>query len=274
MRSASAYDAFGNSSTFTADAADTYDPVGFGGQHGYYRDYSGLYLLTHRYYDAGAGRFLTRDPSGYGGGMNLYGYADGNPVNESDPSGFAPDDSKQLSFGARFKSFIHAPQFAPGSKERRDYSGFLSQLPGIGTVMAAHQAITGRNAFTGIKLTRGQQTFALGATALAIFGIHSGGGKAAEAEVIGETRGLWTLTEEGAEKIMMHARFGKFFKSLSADEWWSVDTAGHGGSAFKVFKQEGRNLKWIHDANQYGDFIRGKHKGPTGLTIPLSEFRR
>ena len=27
---------------------------GFGGQHGYYHDYTtGLYLLTHRYYDAG-----------------------------------------------------------------------------------------------------------------------------------------------------------------------------------------------------------------------------
>ena len=65
--------------------------MGFGGQFGYYKDgATGLYLLTHRYYDAGAGRFLTRDPIGYGGGMNLYGYAEGNPVNESDPSGFQP----------------------------------------------------------------------------------------------------------------------------------------------------------------------------------------
>jgi RHS repeat-associated protein len=39
--------------------------------------------MGHRYYDPGTGRFLTRDPAGYGGGMNLYGYADGNPVSPS-----------------------------------------------------------------------------------------------------------------------------------------------------------------------------------------------
>ncbi len=50
-------------------------------------------LMGHRYYDPGTGRFLTRDPIGYGGGMNLYGYADGNPVNESDPSGLDPNDT-------------------------------------------------------------------------------------------------------------------------------------------------------------------------------------
>ena len=63
--------------------------MGFGGQYGYYTDReTGLVLMGHRYYDPGTGRFLTRDPIGYGGGMNLYGFADGNPVNESDPDGF------------------------------------------------------------------------------------------------------------------------------------------------------------------------------------------
>jgi RHS repeat-associated protein len=64
------------------------DPVRFGGQYGYYTDYgTGLLCLTHRYYDPGTGKFINRDPIGYGGGMNLYGFAGGNPVNESDPSG-------------------------------------------------------------------------------------------------------------------------------------------------------------------------------------------
>jgi RHS repeat-associated protein len=75
------------------------DPVGFGSQYGYYTDPEtgngttapGLLCLTHRYYDPGTGRFVTRDPSGYGGGVNLYGFAGDNPVNESDPSGFDPE---------------------------------------------------------------------------------------------------------------------------------------------------------------------------------------
>ncbi len=94
VRASSVFEAFGLGSTFDADTPDTLDPIGFGGQHGYYRDYTtGLYLLTHRYYDTGTGRFVTRDPIGYTGGINLYGFAGNNPVNESDPSGFDPNDT-------------------------------------------------------------------------------------------------------------------------------------------------------------------------------------
>ena len=63
-------------------------PFEFGGQYGYYTDVeTGLLCLTHRYYDPGTGKFINRDPIGYAGGQNLYGFADGNPVNEMDPNG-------------------------------------------------------------------------------------------------------------------------------------------------------------------------------------------
>jgi RHS repeat-associated protein len=64
--------------------------MGFGGQFGYYTDDTGRTLLGHRFYDAGMGRFVTRDPIGYKGGINLYGFTGNNPVNESDPSGYGP----------------------------------------------------------------------------------------------------------------------------------------------------------------------------------------
>jgi len=79
----SGYDGFGWDHSPTADSplgSLSASPVGFGGQFGYYRDYCGLYLLGHRYYDPSTGRFVTRDPIGYGGGINLYGFAGNNPV--------------------------------------------------------------------------------------------------------------------------------------------------------------------------------------------------
>ena len=43
--------------------------------------------MTHRYYDPYFGRFLTRDPISYNGGINLYGYTANDPVNFVDPRG-------------------------------------------------------------------------------------------------------------------------------------------------------------------------------------------
>jgi RHS repeat-associated protein len=85
------YDAYGalrSNVLISTDATKGADEVGFGGQYGYYTDpETGLVLCTHRYYDPGTGRWLTRDPISYKGGMNLYSYAGGNPINEIDPDG-------------------------------------------------------------------------------------------------------------------------------------------------------------------------------------------
>jgi hypothetical protein len=42
-----------------------------------------------RYYDPEVGRYLTRDPIGYGDGMNVYLYVGDNPINHVDPHGLA-----------------------------------------------------------------------------------------------------------------------------------------------------------------------------------------
>lgn len=88
-----------------------------------------------------------------------------------------------------------------------------------------------------------------------------------------EGRGLWQLTTEGADRVMTHGNFGTFYRSASDGLWWAEDMAGHGGSAFKVFRETGTGLQWFRDADQFGDFIVGKHKGPIGQFIPWKELR-
>lgn len=48
-------------------------------------DGSQLQYLRNRYYDPNTGRFTQEDPIGLAGGLNLYGFANGDPVNFSDP---------------------------------------------------------------------------------------------------------------------------------------------------------------------------------------------
>jgi RHS repeat-associated protein len=62
----------------------------FGGLPEGMRDATGLQYRRNRYYDPQSGRFTQEDPIGLAGGMNLYGFAGGDPVNFSDPFGLCP----------------------------------------------------------------------------------------------------------------------------------------------------------------------------------------
>src|SRR5207249_773358 len=55
-------------------------------------DGTGLLYRRNRYYDPASGRFTQEDPIGLAGGLNLYGFAGGDPVNFSDPFGLCPTD--------------------------------------------------------------------------------------------------------------------------------------------------------------------------------------
>jgi RHS repeat-associated protein len=46
-----------------------------------------LHYNDRRYYDPDTGRYITRDPIGFEGGINLYTYAGHNPINYTDPTG-------------------------------------------------------------------------------------------------------------------------------------------------------------------------------------------
>ena len=71
----------------TAAVGSIENPFTFVGAWGVVDDGSGLYYMRHRHYHAGLRRFMQRDPIGFLGGINLYGYVGGNPVERIDPEG-------------------------------------------------------------------------------------------------------------------------------------------------------------------------------------------
>lgn len=83
----------------TGQFANSYDAYGVegssnSGHYGYAGqmrlDGTGLTHNRNRVYNADLGRFMTTDPIGQRGGLNLYGYVGGDPVNAVDPLGLAP----------------------------------------------------------------------------------------------------------------------------------------------------------------------------------------
>jgi RHS repeat-associated protein len=57
---------------------------------------TGLYYLRARYYDPSLGRFISEDPAGLDGGINLYQFSRSNPINRRDPSGKSSADLAKL----------------------------------------------------------------------------------------------------------------------------------------------------------------------------------
>jgi RHS repeat-associated protein len=55
-------------------------------------DGGGTLYKRNRYYDTKTGQFTQEDPIGVAGGLNLYGFAAGDPVNLSDPFGLCPPE--------------------------------------------------------------------------------------------------------------------------------------------------------------------------------------
>ena len=62
------------------------------------QDASGLLYRRNRYYDPVSGRFTQPDPAGISGGLNTYGFAGADPINNSDPFGrcAVPNDSIEV----------------------------------------------------------------------------------------------------------------------------------------------------------------------------------
>lgn len=73
--------------TSSSGVEDYANPYQYTGRE---RDASGLYFYRARYYSPQMARFLSEDPSGFAGGLNLYGYVHQDPLSLVDPDGNVP----------------------------------------------------------------------------------------------------------------------------------------------------------------------------------------
>jgi RHS repeat-associated protein len=92
----------------------------------FYLPETGFYLTHYRFYDPNTGRWLNRDPIGERGGLNLYGYVGGNPVNYTDPLGLVVYYDQRLAGPLG--------ELLAGSKTARDFYNELHNAKEIYTI--------------------------------------------------------------------------------------------------------------------------------------------
>jgi RHS repeat-associated protein len=106
---------------------------------------TGLYYYRARYYDPRIGRFLSEDPIGFAGGLNLYSYVANDPVARLDPSGENPIvvvvAGAAIVVGA---IAVVSPNFREwlgftGQESFEEFAGEVSHNPFIDLVTSAHE---------------------------------------------------------------------------------------------------------------------------------------
>ncbi|WP_456291887.1 RHS repeat-associated core domain-containing protein [Pseudomonas sp. AK106] len=171
------------------------NPIRFQGQ--YHDHETGLHYNRHRYYDPRVGRFISEDPIGYLGGLNIYQYGP-NSISWVDPLGLA---SSTVGLGRKPKSDKPNQNCKRACRKKWEVNRF---------------------------------------------------DRICEAKLNG------TLV--------------KYYRATGTEMWWSADTEGHGGTAWKLMEQDSNHLIHIRDVNIYGDFMN-KHKGKTGKVMPMKGMK-
>jgi len=171
------------------------NPIRFQGQ--YFDEETGLHYNRHRYYDPHSSRFVSRDPIGLLGGLNLHQYAP-NPLEWTDPLGLNRDG------GAGRKPISSKPNQNSKCKCRKPWE--VNRFDRV-----CHGKLNGKSV--------------------------------------------------------------SYYRDPKTQLWWSMDTENHGEGVWKVMTESRAGLNHYRDADVYGDFMDGKHKGDTGKFMSFDALK-
>jgi len=112
---------------------------------------TGMAYRRNRLYDSMTGQFTQEDPIGLAGGLNLYGYAGGDPINRSDPFGLCSPTTDSIPVTVQCPDGSQETQYATTSQATAAEAAALQQAlagmsyagPGVTSLlgMAAHGAL-------------------------------------------------------------------------------------------------------------------------------------
>ena len=166
--------------TGTLQTQYTYEPFGYATQTGLastnsYKftgredDGSGLSYYRARYYHPRLQRFITEDPAGFLGGINLYAYVENNPINRVDPLGLDPccPNGQPKSYSACVKKCVEK-----GLGDAYNYTLTLAGLGAVSGQLSQPSRIGPFTSSTGRAL--GFRGAAIAAQALGLAGASAG----------------------------------------------------------------------------------------------------
>ena len=111
------YDPYGRATKVSGSLDCDFQFTGY-----YYHAASGLLLSATRAYNPNLGRFISRDPSGEGSGLNLYAYCGDNPICATDSSGLCIDTPFNPDTNFDDQDYYTPPDYAiPGPGPEADY---------------------------------------------------------------------------------------------------------------------------------------------------------
>lgn len=161
------------------------------------RDGSSRLYMRNRYYDPTTGRFTQEDPIGLAGGMNLYGFANGDAVNFSDPFGLCPPCTGD---GDMSGAFVFAGQLLqPFQRVFEPVALFVANLPTFGMGELAAGGISGEVLELGNTLRTGAGSGILTAAGVAGRVAEATGGTVSQ---LAKSEGFKVTVTEGKAQIV------------------------------------------------------------------------